>query len=241
MLDPEGFNRRLVTAAFRTIPDIDVGVILYDVTQHWGGIQNGIAEALQKRKCPTIVALTKIDLLNSKEELLPLIQNTKAITNIENIIPLCAPKKQGLNELLDALYDLLPVGPQYFDEDTVTDQPERVIVAEIIRETLFYTTRQEVPYASAVEIEEFRDAIENENSASREKAKSNRIFIRACIFVERDSQKGIIIGKHGGMLKKIGSKARTHIERFLGTQVYLELVVKVAPKWRNDEDRKSVV
>lgn len=232
LASPTGLNTRLVARALNTISETDVAVLLQEAPRQWVDVLTDVAAQLRRNHCPIVVGLTKIDLLENKKSLLPLIEEAAAKTGSEHIIPMCAPRRDGLDALLDVLYSLVPEGPQYFAEDMVTDQPERVIVAELIRETLLMMLRQEVPYASAVEIGEFRDPADMTGEPQR---RDEKVYIRACIFVEGESQKGIIIGKGGRQLRALGTQARTKIERFLGAPVYLDVVVRVASGWRSDE------
>ena len=159
-----------------------------------------------------------------KESLLPLIEAYSQLFEFSQIIPISALWGDGTDRLMEEILRVLPEGPQYFPEDMITDQPERFIVSEMIRETVMGKTYQEIPYAVAVSIEEFK-----------EKAESNLVAIRATIHVEKPSQKGIIIGKGGASLKKIGIEARKKIEEFLGVSVYLECWVNVERNWSKDQ------
>lgn len=171
---------------------------------------------------PVILLLNKIDLIE-KDKLLPIIEQYSAMHNFNQIIPISAMKKDGLDDLLDIVVKALPEGPAYFPKDQVTDQPARFLAAEIIREQLLFETEQEVPYAATVLIENFEEG----DKLTR---------IAAIIYVERDGQKAIVIGKGGQMLKKIGTSARIQIEKMLGMKVFLELFVKVRPNWRESRE-----
>ncbi|MEO0185104.1 MAG: GTPase Era [candidate division WOR-3 bacterium] len=166
------------------------------------------------------IAINKID-LTRKVDLLPLIEKLE-IYNAQEIFPVCALTGEGIDELKKTILNNLPEGPFSYEPDQISDQPERFFVSELIREKLFVHLKKEVPYATCVMIEEFREREER------------KIYIRATIYVERESQKGILIGKKGGLLKKIGIEARKEIENFLGKNVYLDLWVKVREKWRKD-------
>jgi GTP-binding protein Era len=168
----------------------------------------------------TFLLLNKIDLFE-KTKLLPAIEAWSARFDFAQIVPISAEKELGKDELLTAVVNALPEGPKYFPEDQITDQPERFIVAELIREQILINTAQEVPYASGVRIEKFEEG-------------TRLSKISAVIFVEREGQKAIIIGKQGAMLKHIGTRARQQIERILGVKVYLELFVKVREGWRDN-------
>ncbi len=168
--------------------------------------------------------LNKIDLLRGeKEKLLPIIDEYRRLLDFREIIPLSARKREGLDVLLEKVIEVLPEGPRYFPEDQITDQPARFMVAEIIREQVLLETSEEVPYATTVLIEQFEEG-----------AKLTRIA--AAIYCEREGQKGILVGKRGQMLKKIGTAARLQIEKMLRTRVFLELFVKVRPDWRESHE-----
>ena len=192
--------------------------------------EDDFALSLVKRlHCPVVLVLNKIDAVR-KEELLPLIPHWSAQHAFADVVPISARKKQGLDLLLDKIVAVLPEGQRYFPRDQVTDQPERFLVAELIREKILMLTGEEVPYATAVAIERF------EEPASLKKMKDGRLpvtKIAAAIYCERTGQKAILIGKQGTMLKQIGTAARKEIEGLLGTRVFLELFVKVQEEWRS--------
>ena len=192
--------------------------------------EDDYALSLVKRlDCPVILVLNKIDAVR-KQELLPLIAHWSARHNFAAVVPISARKREGLDTLLDKIVEVLPEGQRYFPRDQVTDQPERFLVAELIREKILMLTGEEVPYATAVVIERF------EEPASRKKMKDGRLpvtKIAAAIYCERTGQKAILIGKQGAMLKQIGTAARKEIESLLGTRVFLELFVKVQEEWRS--------
>jgi GTP-binding protein Era len=184
---------------------------------------------VRKLTCPVILVLNKIDSV-AKADLLPLIAHWSALHNFRAVIPISARKKQGLDLLLDQVVAQLPEGQRYFPKHQLTDQPERFLVAEIIREKILLLTGEEVPYATAVVIEKF------EEPASTKKTKDGKLpvtKISAAIFCERAGQKAILIGRSGEMLKRIGTTARKEIESLLGTRVFLELFVKVHEDWRS--------
>jgi len=193
--------------------------------------EDDFALSLVKRlDCPVILVLNKIDTVR-KEELLPLIAHWSAQHTFADVVPISARKKEGLALLLEKIVALLPEGQRYFPRDQVTDQPERFLVAELIREKILMLTGEEVPYATAVVIEKF------EEPASTKKMKDGRLpvtKIAAAIYCERTGQKAILIGKQGAMLKQIGTAARKDIEGLLGTRVFLELFVKVQEEWRSN-------
>ena len=184
---------------------------------------------IKKLECPVILVLNKMDAVR-KEELLPLIAHWSSQHTFADVIPISARKKEGLEVLLDKIVGVLKEGQRYFPKHQLTDQPERFLVAELIREKILMLTGEEVPYATAVVIERF------EEPASMKKMKDGKLpvtKISAAIFCEREGQKAILIGKGGEMLKKIGSTARKDIEGLLGTRVFLELFVKVQEEWRS--------
>ena len=184
---------------------------------------------VKKLDCPVILVLNKIDAVR-KEDLLPLIAHWSAQHTFAEVVPISARKKEGLDLLLDKIVGILPEGQRYFPRDQVTDQPERFLVAELIREKILMLTGEEVPYATAVVIERF------EEPASTKKTKEGKLpvtKIAAAIYCERTGQKAILIGKQGAMLKQIGTAARKEIESLLGTRVFLELFVKVQEEWRS--------
>lgn len=184
---------------------------------------------IKKLECPVILVLNKMDAVR-KEELLPLMAHWSSLHPFADVIPISARKKEGLGLLLDKIVGQLKEGQRYFPKNQLTDQPERFLVAELIREKILMLTGEEVPYATAVVIEKF------EEPASMKKMKDGKLpvtKISAAIFCERTGQKAILIGKQGEMLKKIGTTARKDIESLLGTRVFLELFVKVQEEWRS--------
>jgi GTP-binding protein Era len=219
----DGFNKILVETALATLEDVDVICFLIEAPEAYRDINRYILEYLQDVKTPVILAINKTDLLHSKSDLLPIIDHYRGLHDFKAIIPLSALLGDGAGALTDEIVKLLPEGPQYYPEDNLTDQPERFLVAELIREKIFHLTHEEIPYATAVSIDTFS-----------EDPKRSLISIEATIHVERDSQKSIIIGKKGQMLKEIGKQARMDIERLLGCHIYLGLFVRVQKNWRKD-------
>jgi len=188
-----------------------------------------VLSLIRKLDCPVILVLNKMDAVR-KEELLPLISHWSSLHTFADVIPISARKKENLDVLLDKVVGVLKEGQRYFPKHQLTDQPERFLVAELIREKILMLTGEEVPYATAVVIEKF------EEPASMKKMKDGKLpvtKIAAAIFCERTGQKAILIGKQGEMLKKIGTAARKDIEGLLGTRVFLELFVKVQEEWRS--------
>ncbi len=215
-------NQTMVKTALATYNEVD-GVCFMIAMDHPDHEENDfILETLINVTQPVFLVINKIDLV-AKGNLLPIIERYSKYRPFEQIVPISALKGDGADILLGELKKVLPEGPQLFPEDMVTDLPERFLVAELIREKVFLLTREEIPYATAVEVETFQ-----------EKAEKNLIVIQATIQVERDSQKGILIGEKGQMLKEIGRLARKEIEALLGARVFLELWVKVEKDWRED-------
>jgi len=185
-------------------------------------------QLVKKLECPVILVLNKIDAV-SHADLLPIIAHWTALHEFADVIPISAKKKEGLELLLDKVVAKLPEGQRYFPKDQLTDQPERFLVAELIREKVLMLTGEEVPYATAVVVEKF------EEPETRKRGKDGKLpvtKIAAAIFCERQGQKAILIGKQGAMLKQIGTAARKEMESVLGTRVFLELFVKVQAEWR---------
>ncbi|HEY9165570.1 MAG TPA: GTPase Era [Candidatus Kryptonia bacterium] len=176
----------------------------------------------EKEKRPVLLALNKVDLVK-KSEILPMIQKASEIYPFKDIFPVSAVKGDNLDELKKCLVDYLPEGEQFYPEDYMSDRDERFFVSEIIREEIFKMFREEVPYSTTVEIEEFRDS-----------DTERKTYIRAVIYVEKDSQKGILIGRSGSALKQIGQSSRRQIEKMIGHEIFLELFVKVEKEWRDD-------
>lgn len=211
----------MVKTALETIRDMDVVMFLVDATEKRGPGEDFILGVLEKAACPVILVINKIDKLDSRERVLKVIKSYTRDRKFAAVVPISALKDSEFSGLEEEIESYLPEGPRYYDEEVLTDQPERGIAAEIIREKILNCTRDEVPHAVAVNVDEFK---ERDNGD---------VFIRATITVERDSQKGIIIGAKGSMLKKIGALARGDIEGLLQTKVFLELWVKVRQDWRN--------
>lgn len=215
-------GEKMVFLAESTLSEVDVVVWVVDCSQKLGTGDEYVAEKLKKVKTPILLALNKIDLAK-KEELLPILSSYSSLIDFSAIIPISAKTGENLETFSEEIVKRLPRGPRYFPEDMVTDQPERLIMAELIREKVLELTREEIPHAIGVEMEEIKTRA-NED-----------IYARAVIYVERDSQKGIVIGKKGSLLKEIGQKARTDMEALLGNKVFLELWVKVKKDWRNSK------
>jgi GTP-binding protein Era len=214
-------NRYMVDEAQASIREVDLVLFLTEADSAEQRREAQILELLAAASSPVILVLNKIDLV-AKETLLERISAFSALFPFREIVPVSALSGDGVERLVECVAKYLPEGPLYFPDDILTDLPERFIVAEIIREKVFRLTRDEVPYSTAIEIESFKERPDG------------LVAIAAAINVERDSQKGIIIGKRGAMLKKIGTEARREIEQFLDTRVFLELFVKVRRDWSED-------
>ncbi|HCY19302.1 MAG TPA: GTPase Era [Deltaproteobacteria bacterium] len=224
-------NEFMVKEALSALEDVDVIIYLVEAIKKIKD-EEFIIQNLKKVKCPVILGINKVDIVR-KDNILPLIDEYSKAFPFKEIIPLSAMKGVGIDELLKIVIELLPEGPKYFPEDILTDQAERFIVAEIIREKVFELTRQEIPYSTAVVVEKFKENPKKKPVPAG--IKRGIVSISATINVERDSQKGIIIGKGGTMLKEIGTRARMDIERLLGTKVFLELFVRVQKDWTKDK------
>jgi GTPase len=215
-------NQAMVRTALATLQEVDVICLLIEADSPDHEENEWILENLRTVQKPVFLVINKIDRV-PKENLLPIMQRYSQKRSFEQIIPISALLGEGIDILVEELLKILPEGPQLFPEDMVTDLPERFLAAEMIREKVFHLTREEIPYATAVVIEDFQ-----------EREEKNLVVIRATILVERDSQKGILIGGKGRMLKEIGRLAREEIEALLGVRVFLELWVKVEQDWRED-------
>jgi GTPase len=213
-------NRHMVEAAARSLEQVDVALWVVDVTEGYGPTERHVREALKRSGLPVVLALNKIDRIE-KARMLPVIDAYRQMLDFAHVIPLSAKTGDGVDVLADRLVALLPEGERLYPEGTLTDLPERFFVAEMVREQVLQATRDELPYTTGVVIDHFSEA-------------PALVRIEASILVERDGHKGILIGKRGEMLKRIGTGARREIEALLGTKVYLGLTVKVAPDWRED-------
>ena len=210
----------MLKAAEGTLKEVDAIFFVIDATEKFGGGEKYILERLNSTNKPVILVINKIDLLE-REKILPIISEYSKRYKFAAVVPISATDGTNIENLLDEAKKFLPEGPKYYSDDMVTDQPERLIVAELIREKILHSTTDEVPHSIAVDIEEI---------SPRGK---NQIYIRATIYVERESQKGILIGKNGEMLKNIGQNSRPEIEMLLGKKIFLDLWVKVKRGWRN--------
>ncbi|MEJ7847199.1 MAG: GTPase Era [Pyrinomonadaceae bacterium] len=216
-------NRRMMAAVHDAILSVDVLVLMRDASISTGNGDRFVLDLIKQSEKPALLVLNKIDKIKEKHELLPLIEFYSNEFKFEEVIPISALRGEAVDNLLKQITKHLPEGSPIFTEDELTDQPMRSIVAEMVREQILATTGEEIPYVTAVVTEKFD---ESDPSA---------IQIYCAIYVERDSQKGIIIGKGGSKLKRIGTEARVDIEKLLGKKVFLKLFVKVVADWRNKE------
>ena len=213
----------MVNVAEQTLKDVYVILWLVEPTTYIGAGEKHIAEQLQKTSLPVILVINKVDTVK-KEDILQVIDNYRKLYDFAEIIPASALRGQNTKDIVNSLFKYMPYGPMFYDEDAVTDQPQRQIVAEIIREKALHALDEEIPHGIAVTIEKMR-----------ERKGQHIVDIEATIICERDSHKGIIIGKQGSMLKKIGSNARFEIEKMLEERVNLKIWVKVKKDWRDSD------
>ncbi|MDR0268976.1 GTPase Era [Paenibacillus sp.] len=228
-LDTPGIHKRqsklgdyMNHTALNTLKEVEAVLFLADVSEGFGGGDRFIIEQLKDIKTPVILVLNKIDKIEP-DALLPIIEQYSKLHEFAEIVPISAINGNNVNRLLEQVEKYLPEGPQYYPADQITDHPEQFVCAELIREKILHMTREEVPHSIAVTIEDMRV---QDNGV---------VYISAVIFVERDSQKGIIIGKQGALLKEVGKQARQDIQNLLGSKIFLELWVKVKKDWRNQE------
>lgn len=228
-LDTPGIHKRqsklgdyMNQTALNTLGEVEAALFLIDASEGMGGGDRYIAEQLKNIRTPVILVMNKIDKIEP-EALLPLIEEYRKLHDFAEIVPVSAMLGSNVNTLLEQLGKYLPEGPQYYPDDQVTDHPEQFVCAELIREKILQMTREEVPHSIAVTIEDM-------------KVQDNGVvYISAVIFVERDSQKGIIIGKQGALLKEVGKRARHDIQNLLGSKIFMDLWVKVKKDWRNQD------
>jgi GTPase len=216
---------RMQQQVLDSLSESDVVLLLFDASQAQKGLGTGdryVARLVAESGTPAIACLNKVDLLRNRSEVLPLVEEVSGLAEFEEIFPLSAVEGLNAEPLMEAVVGLLPPGPRYFPQGTVTDYPESLILAEYIREKALLALREEVPHAIAVEISEV------------ERKDSGVAVVYAIIHVERGSQRMIVLGKGGKTIKQIGTEARRDVERLLGTRIYLDLKVKVTPGWRND-------
>lgn len=216
-------NRAMVQTAREALTDADILLMLTEADSSIHPQDTFLIETLAQVNIPVFLVINKIDLIE-KNLLLPIIDKFRALYNYREIIPVSALKGNGINDLLQTIKNYLPEGPQYFTGDAFTDATERFLAAEFIREQIMLQTSQEIPYVTAVEIDTFREDEEK-----------NLIRISATINVEKESQKAIVIGKKGAMLKKIGTQSRLQMENLFGSRVFLELFVRVKKDWTSND------
>ncbi len=215
----------MVNLAKNTLDEVDIVLFMVDATDEKPGAgDNYIVEQLKNLKTPVIQILNKVDLIK-KESILERVKNFSQLMDFMAVIPISALSDEGTAIVMKEITKVLPEGPKYFPDDIITDQPEKMVVAELIREKILELIQEEVPHGTGVEVTSFK-----------ERQGRDLIDIEATIYCERDTHKGIIIGKEGSMLKKIGSLSRTEIENLLGVKVFLQLWVKVKPDWRNSDN-----
>ncbi len=230
-MDTPGFHKArnklgdyMDNVVHESIADVDAILLLVEPIASLGTQEQLLLEEMRKSPIPVVLVINKIDTLDSKEALFPVIAAYSAEFDFAAIVPISARKREGIDELFDEVVRFAKPGPQLFPDGMVTDQPERQVMAEIIREKLLWCLDREVPHGTAVEIDRFS-----------EREDSGIIDLEATIYCEKASHKGIIIGKHGDMLKKISTMARADCERFMGARVYLRCWVKVKENWRDSD------
>mgnify|MGYP002614095013 CR=1 FL=1 len=216
----------MVNVAEKTLNEVDVVLWLVEPSNFIGAGEQHIIEKLQRVNTPVILIINKVDTVDEKEKILEYIDTYRKVYDFAEIVPLSALRGQNTEILTDLIFKYLPYGPMFYDEDTITDQPMRQIVAELIREKALHALNEEIPHGIAVVIDSMKE---------RKSQKGIITDIQATIICERDSHKGIIIGKGGEMLKKIGANARYEIEKQLDTKVNLQLWVKVKKEWRDSD------
>lgn len=214
---PSLLNQRMMESAEAALSDADVVLWMLDVERSLSVAERRFAARLKERETPVCVALNKID-LKKRAELIPFVAEIAALLPGRDVVPVSAAKGTNVDELLAQLVDMLPVGPRYYDDETLTDQTERMLVQEVVREKVLLLTHHEVPYAVAVTVDAFEE-------------KDDLAVVDATIHVERPSQKAIVIGARGALIKRIGTDARHELEKVLGRRVYLRLFVRVQEKW----------
>ena len=213
-------GRKMMVEVREALEGCDLVLVIMDATRKLDPRDEFALDLLRRTGTKAFLILNKVDLIPQKSKLLPLIEEYRKLHDFREVIPISALKRKGLDTLLDKIVEALPTGPAYFPEDQITDQPARFMAAEIIREQILLHTSEEIPYATTVVVDSFEEG-------------ERLTRIAATIYCERDGQKGILVGKGGQMLKKIGTAARIQIERMLGAKLFLELFVKAEPGWRD--------
>jgi GTP-binding protein Era len=213
-------GRKMMVEVREALEGCDLVLVIVDVAHKLDPRDQFALDLVKQSKARAFLILNKVDLIPEKSKLLPLIEEYRKLYDFAEVFPISALKRKGLDDLMKAILAALPAGPAYFPEDEITDQPARFMAAEIIREQVLLNTSEEIPYATTVIVDNFEEG-------------KRLTRIGATIYCERDGQKGILVGKGGRMLKKIGTSARIQMERMLGTKVFLELYVKAEPGWRD--------
>jgi GTP-binding protein Era len=213
-------GRKMMVEVREALEGCDLVMVMIDTTQKLDPRDQFALDLVKHSDAKAFLILNKIDQFREKSKLLPLIEEYRRLYDFAEVVPISALKRKGLDDLLGTILAALPVGPVYFPDDEITDQPARFMAAEIIREQVLLNTSEEIPYATTVIVDNFEEG-------------KRLTRIAATIYCERDGQKGILVGKGGRMLKKIGTSARMQIEQMLGTKVFLELYVKAEPGWRD--------
>jgi GTP-binding protein Era len=213
-------GRKMMVEVREALEGCDLVLVIVDVAHKLDPRDQFALDLVKQSKAKAFLILNKVDLIPEKSKVLPLIEEYRKLYDFAEVVPISALKRKGLDDLMKTILVALPAGPAYFPEDEITDQPARFMAAEIIREQLLLNTSEEIPYATTVIVDNFEEG-------------KRLTRIGATIYCERDGQKGILVGKGGRMLKKIGTSARIQIERMLGTKVFLELYVKAEPGWRD--------
>ena len=213
-------GRKMMVEVREALEGCDLVLVIVDVAHKLDPRDQFALDLVKQSKAKAFLILNKVDLIPEKSKLLPLIEEYRKLYDFAEVVPISALKRKGLDDLMKTILAALPAGPAYFPEDEITDQPARFMAAEIIREQVLLNTSEEIPYATTVIVDNFEEG-------------KRLTRIGATIYCERDGQKGILVGKGGRMLKKIGTSARIQMERMLGTKVFLELYVKAEPGWRD--------
>jgi GTP-binding protein Era len=214
-------NERMMRTMLESLQDMDIVMLMVDVSTPGGRGEQFALDLVSRVKSKRFLVLNKIDKIK-KRDLLPMIDRYQTSCEFDEIVPISALKSDGVDELRTVIFRYLSTGPLYYPTDQISDQQERFLVAEIVREKLILCTRQELPHATAIAIEKYEEG-------------ERLVKIYASVYVERDSQKAIVIGKGGALMKQVGTAAREDIEKLLDTRVHLELHVKVRKKWRDDD------
>ena len=213
-------GRKMMVEVREALEGCDLVLVIIDVSHKLDPRDQFALDLVKQSQARAFLILNKVDLIREKSKLLPIIEEYRKLYDFAEVIPISALKRKGLDDLLQGILSTLPAGPAYFPEDEITDQPARFMAAESIREQVLLNTSEEIPYATTVIVDSFEEG-------------KRLTRIAATIYCEREGQKGILVGKGGQMLKKIGTAARIQIERMLGTKVFLELYVKAKPGWRD--------